>query len=70
MRDQMFRSNINEDEEFYEVKYFDNSDIDDPRYLQLLNAKISDLKSQYEKRTLELVTKNYHYKGVIKNLKN
>ncbi len=29
----MFRSNINEDEEFYEVKYFDNSDIDDPRYL-------------------------------------
>lgn len=30
---------------FYEVKYFDTSEIENPKYRDLVNSKLDDLKS-------------------------
>lgn len=42
----MFRRTNNDDDiDYYEVQYFDSSEIEDPKYRDLVNNKIGDLKS-------------------------
>jgi hypothetical protein len=50
----MFRKTTSDNNNFYEVQYFDISEIEDPLYLSLVNNRLDDLRSQYEKKTREL----------------
>lgn len=63
----MFRQS--DDMDFFEVQYFEASDIEDPKYLALVNNKISDLKSQYEKKTRDCMIHIENQKCEISNLK-
>lgn len=45
MRDQLFRKTNSDEKDFYEVQYFDLSEIEDPLYLGLVNNRLDDLKS-------------------------
>lgn len=43
-----------DDFDYYEVQYCDVTDIEDSRYRDLVNSKLANLKSQYEKKTREM----------------
>lgn len=67
MRDQMFKKPSNQ-MDFYEVQYFDTSEIEDDRYRDLVNNKLSDLKSQFEKKTHDFYAKIQQQKAEIATL--
>lgn len=68
MRDQMHRSN-QEETEYYEVQYFNLTEVDEPKYRDLLNTRMADLKSQYEHITREQKVRTEQLRLETKNLK-
>ncbi|CAD8190115.1 unnamed protein product [Paramecium pentaurelia] len=67
MREQMYKKS--DDFDYYEVSYCDVTDIEDPRYRDLVNNKIANLKSQYEKKTREIYVFVQKQKSEIQNLR-
>ncbi|CAD8124200.1 unnamed protein product [Paramecium sonneborni] len=67
MREQMYKKS--DDFDYYEVSYCDVTDIEDPRYRELVNNKIANLKSQYEKKTREIYLFVQKQKSEIQNLR-
>ncbi|CAK64499.1 unnamed protein product (macronuclear) [Paramecium tetraurelia] len=67
MREQMYKKS--DDFDYYEVSYCDVTDIEDPRYRDLVNNKIANLKSQYEKKTREIYLFVQKQKTEIQNLR-
>lgn len=65
-------SNFDE-QQFYEVQYFDSQLNVEPEVLTLLNSKLSNLKEQYERQTRDLVRKVIaldHIQEQLKEQKN
>ncbi|CAD8191597.1 unnamed protein product [Paramecium octaurelia] len=67
MREQMYKKS--DDFDYYEVSYCDVTDIEDPRYRDLVNNKIANLKSQYEKKTREIYLFVQKQKTEIQNMR-
>ncbi|CAD8194955.1 unnamed protein product [Paramecium pentaurelia] len=67
MREQMYKKS--DDFDYYEVSYCDVTDIEDPRYRDLVNNKIANLKSQYEKKTREIYLFVQKQKSEVQNLR-
>ncbi|CAK62612.1 unnamed protein product (macronuclear) [Paramecium tetraurelia] len=67
MREQMYKKS--DDFDYYEVSYFDVTDIEDPRYRDLVNNKIANLKSQYETKTREIYLFVQKQKNEVQNLR-
>ena len=81
MREQIYRRDNSEDVDLFEVQYFDISEIEDPSYQALVNNKIADLKSQYEKKSRDHLQKielqkietgnlKYQIQGLIQKTQN
>ena len=51
------------------MRYFDISEIEDPQYRELVNEKIADLSSQFDKRTRELLVRIEQQRVEVKNMR-